>query len=153
MSEEKEIKESPVNTPSQTPKKSRWRWVLLGLAILFCGMVIGAGVTFHAGHVIMFRAISPGGNMAERVTKRIDRDLDLTDEQRAHVSKIVTHRVSTFKTILIDAYAGIKEQLELLHDEVVPILTEEQKLKWERRYKKMQKVIARIHRRLPPDRK
>jgi hypothetical protein len=153
MSEEKEIKESPVNTPSQTPKKSRWKWVLLGLAILFCGMVIGAGVTFHAGHVMMFRAISPRGDMAERVTKHIDRDLHLTDQQRTQVAKIVAHRVSAFKTILIDAYAGIKEQFELLHDEVAPILTDEQKLKWERRYKKMQRVIARIHRRLPPDRK
>ena len=61
MSEEKEINESPVNSPSQTPKKSRWKLVLLGLVIFFCGMVIGAGVTFHGGHVMIFRAMSPGG--------------------------------------------------------------------------------------------
>jgi len=153
MIEENEIKEIPVNTPSQTPKKSRWKLVLSGLVILFCGMVIGAGITFHAGHVMMFRTISPNGDMAERVTKHIDRDLDLTDEQRPQVAKIVTHRVSTFKNILIDAYAGIKEQFELLHDEVAPILTEEQKLKWEKHYERTQKIITRIHKRLLPDRK
>jgi hypothetical protein len=116
-------------------------------------MVIGAGITFHAGNVMMFRAIRPGGEMAERVTRHIDRDLHLTDEQRSQVAKIVAHRVSAFKNILIDAYARIKGEFELLHDEVAPILTEEQKLKWEKHYKKMQKVITRIHKRLPPDRK
>jgi hypothetical protein len=153
MIEEKEKKENPVNTPSQTPKKRPWKSVLLGLVILFCGMVIGAGITFHAGPVMMFHAIRPGDEIAERVTKRIDRDLDLTDEQRSQVAKIVAHRISVFKSILTDAYTRIKEQFELLHDEVVPILSAEQKLKWEKHYKKMQKVITRIHKRLSPDRK
>jgi adenylate kinase family enzyme len=91
--------------------------------------------------------------MAERVTKHIDRDLGLTDEQRSQVAGIVAQRVSAFKNILIDTYPRIKEQFELLHDEVAPILTEEQKLKWEKRYKKLEKVITRIHKKLPPDRK
>ena len=153
MSEGKEVKEIPVNTPSQIPKKSRWKSVLLGLLILFCGMVIGAGITFHGGHVMMFRAISRSGDMAERVTKHIDRDLELRDEQRSQVAKIVAHRISMSKNILIDAYARIEEEFELLHDEVAPILTEEQKLKWEKHYKKIQKVITRIHKRLLPERK
>ena len=148
MSEGKEIKESPMNTPSHTPKKSRWKLGLLGLVILLCGMVIGAGITFQAGHVMMFRAISRSGDMAERVTKHIDRDLDLTDGQRAQVAKIVAHRISTSKNILIDAYVRIEEEFELLHDEVAPILTEEQKFKWEKHYNKIQKVITRIHKRL-----
>ena len=41
--------------------------------------------------------------MAERITKHIDRDLRLTDEQRPQVAEIVAHRVSAFKNILIDA--------------------------------------------------
>jgi hypothetical protein len=153
MSEGKEVKENPVNTPSQTLKKSRWKLALLGLVIFFCGMVIGAGITFHAGSVMMFRAISPRGEMAERVTKHIDRDLDLTDEQRSQVAKIVAHRISASKNILIDAYVRIEEEFELLHDEVAPILTEQQKLRWEKHYKKLKGVITRIHKRLLPDRK
>jgi len=153
MSKEKEMKESPGSTPSRAPKKGRWKSLLLGLVILVCGMVIGAGITFHAGHVLMFRAVSPGGEMADRVTRHIDRDLDLTPEQRSQVAKIVAHRISAFKNILIDAYTRIKEQFQLMHDEVAPILREEQKSKWEKHYKKMQKVITRIHKRLSPDRK
>jgi adenylate kinase family enzyme len=91
--------------------------------------------------------------MAERITKHIDRDLDLTDEQRAQVAKIVARRVLAFRSILIDAYPRIKEQFQLLHDEVAPILTEEKKLKWEKHYEKMQKVMTRIQKRLPPDHK
>jgi hypothetical protein len=153
MSEGKEMQESKMNTPSQTPKKCRWKLVLLGFLILFCGMVIGAGITFHAGSVMMFRAISPRGDMAERVTKHIDRDLDLTDEQRSQVARIVALRISAFRNIVIDAYGKTEEQFELLHDEVAPILTEEQKPKWEKHYKKLHRVITRIHKRLPPGRK
>ena len=153
MSEKKEIKANPADTQAQTPKKGRWKLILLGLVILFCGMIIGAGITFQAGHVMMFRAIRPGGGMAERVTKHIDRDLHLTDEQRAQVARIVSHRVSAFKGILMDAYVRTKEEFELLHDEVVPLLTEEQKPKWEKHFKKMQRVITRIQKRLPPERK
>jgi hypothetical protein len=153
MSEGKERKENPVNALSQTPRKRRWKSVLLGLVILFCGMIIGSGITFHVGNVLMFRALSPRGEMAEHVTKRIARDLALTAEQKAQVSKIVAHRISVFRDILTDASAKIKGDLESLHDEVVPILTEEQKLKWEKHYQKMEKVILRINRRLVPDRR
>jgi hypothetical protein len=145
MSEEKESKESPVNPPPQAPKKRRWKLVLFGLIILFCGMVIGAGITFHVGSIMIFHAMSPGDEMAERITKRIDRDLDLTDEQRSQVAEIVARRVSAFKDILTGVYPRIKEQFALLHDEIAPILTEEQKLKWEKHYERMHEVITRIH--------
>ena len=150
MSKEKELKERPANNPSQTSKKRRWKLVLLGLVILFCGMVIGAGITFHLGNAMMFHALSPGSEMAERVMKRIERDLDLTDDQRPRVAEIVVHRVSELKSIFMDASIRINEQFMLLHDEVAQIISEEQKLKWEKHYKKMQKVITRIHKRLKP---
>jgi len=153
MNEEKEKKETPANPPFQTPKRKRWKLVLLGFVILFCGMVIGAGITFQAGSVLMFRALSPRGEMAEHVTKRIARDLALTDEQRSQVAKIVARRVSVLRDILTDASSKIKEDFGALHDEVVPVLTEEQKTKWEKHYKKMERVIARINRRLISNRK
>jgi hypothetical protein len=108
---------------------------------------------FQAGHVMTFYARSPAGEMAERITKRIDRELDLTDEQRSQVAKIVAQRVFAFKNTFNDAYFRIKEEFELLHDEVAPILSDEQKLKWEKRYKKMQKVMTRIHKRYLSDQK
>ncbi len=145
MSEEKESKESPVNPPPQAPKKRRWKLVLLGLIILFCGTVIGAGITFHMGSVMIFHAMSRGDEMAERIAKRIDRDLSLTEAQRSQVAEIVARRVSAFKRILTEIYPRIKEQFTLLHDEIAPILTEEQKLKWEKHYQRMQKMIIRIH--------
>jgi hypothetical protein len=131
MSKENELKESPALNLSKTSKTRRWKLILLGLVILFCGMVIGAGITFHLGNVMMLHAISPGGEMAERVMKRINRDLDLTDEQRPRVTEIVVHRVSELKSIFIDASIRIKEQFMLLHDEVAQVISEEQKTKWE----------------------
>ena len=145
MSEEKESKESPVNPPPQAPKKRRWKLVLLGLIILFCGVVIGAGITFHVGSVMIFHAMSPGDEMAERITKRIDRNLGLTDEQRSQVAEIVARRVSAFKGIHTSVSPRIKEQFALLHDDIAPILTEKQKLKWEKHYERMHEVITRIH--------
>jgi hypothetical protein len=145
MSEEKESRESSVNLPSQAPKKRRWKLVLLGLIILFCGMVIGAGITFHMGSVMIFRAMGPGDGMAERIAKRIDRDLGLTEAQRTQVAEIVARRVSAFKRLLTEIYPRIKGQVTLLHDEIAPILTEEQKLKWAKHCKRMQEVITQIH--------
>lgn len=146
-----EMKETGVNPPSRAPKKRRWKFALLGLVILLCGMIIGAGITFHAGNVMMFHALSPDGETADRITKRIARKLDLTEEQRSRVSKIVAQRVSAYKGVLIEAYPRIKEQVELLHDEVAPLLTEDQKVKWEKHYKGMQRVVKRIHQRLSPE--
>ncbi len=151
MSEEKEIKEIRVKTPPQAPKKRRWKLALWGLVILLCGMVIGAGITFHLGGAMLFRLAGPDGKMAEHITKRIDRDLHLTAEQRSQVAKIVDHRVSAFKSILNEAYPRIKEQFELMHVEVTPLLTPEQKLKWEKRHKRVQKVFTRIHKTLLPE--
>jgi hypothetical protein len=148
-----DTKEKPMNSPSQTPKKRGWKLILLGVVIFFCGMVIGAGITFHAGHLMMFRAMNPQGRLAERITKHIDRDLHLTGEQKDQVGKIVADRVSAFRTILMESYGKITEQFALLNDQVVPILTEEQKAKWEEHHRKMQNVITRIQKRLPPDRK
>jgi hypothetical protein len=153
MNEEKERKETQVSAPPQAQKRIRWKMVLLGVVILLCGMVIGAGITFHVGNVMIFRAMSPGSGMGEHITKRINRDLRLTDEQRSQVAKIVAHRVAAVKSILMDAYPRIKDQFELFHDEVTPLLTEEQRLKWERHYQKMQKVTTRIQKRLQPDSK
>ena len=136
--------ESPLNPPTQTPKKRRWKLVLLGLIILFCGMIIGAGITFHIGNVMILHVLGPGDEMADRITKRIDRNLDLTDKQRSQVAEIVARRVSAFKRILFDVYPKVKEQFALLHDEIAPILTEEQKRKWEKHYERMQEGITRI---------
>ena len=145
--------ESPMNSQPQAPKRSRWKLVVLGLVIFFCGIVIGAGGTFHAEHRMIFRAMSTRGELAERITKHIDRDLRLTEQQRPEIAKIVADRVSALRGILMDAYMRIKEQFALLHDQVVPILSGEQKAKWEKHYEKMRKVITRIQKRLPSDRK
>ncbi len=145
-----DISENPIHPPSATPKKARWKLILSGFVIFFCGMVIGAGITFHAGHLMMLRAMNPRGELAERITKHMNKDLKLTEEQRTQVAKIVADRVSVSRGILLESYGRIKEQFQLLHDQVVPILSEEQKAKWEKHYEKMQRVILRIQRRLPP---
>jgi len=151
MSDGEEIKESPVNNAPPTRKRRRWKSALLGLVILFCGIVIGAGITLHAGSLLLLHAVGPEVKIAQRVTRHLDRDLDLTDEQRAQVVKIVGRRISAFQHIVIDAHARAKEEYELLHDEVAAILTGEQKISWEKHYKKMQEASTRIHKRLLPD--
>ncbi len=151
MSEEKEMKETQVEAPPRAAKRSRWKFALLGLVILLCGMVIGAGITFHAGRVMMSRALSPDRGMAEYVMKRLDRNLGLTDEQKSQVSRIVAQRVSAFRGILWETCPRVKEQVDLLHDEIAPLLTEEQKLKWEKQHAKIQGVLTRIQKRLRPD--
>ena len=68
---------------------------------------------------------------------------DLTDEQKAHVARIVANRVSEFKNILIDVHPRIAEQLLLLEEEVAQVLNEEQKGKWKEHFRKMQRKFER----------
>lgn len=137
---EKETQDHPANAP---PKKRRWKVILLGLVILFCGMIIGGGLTLHIGHLMIFHALNPGDEMASHISRRIDRKLDLTETQRSQVNQIVDRRVAAFKEILNEAYPQIQEQIQLMHDEVDRVLTEKQKVKWEEHIDNMKRRLER----------
>ena len=138
---EKNVMENSMNPRPKTRKKIHWKSVLLGLAILCCGMVIGVGITLHVGHSMILHTLNPGDRMASHITRKIDRKLDLTDEQKAEVEKIVTHRVSEFRNILDTMYPDIKKQITSMHQEVAGILTEKQRVKWEKHTRKIQRKL------------
>jgi LPS O-antigen subunit length determinant protein (WzzB/FepE family) len=141
---------SILDPPEPSPpvaRKGRYKSALLGVLILFFGMVIGAGVVLYAGHKVLYKALHPGHEMAEHLTRRIDRKLDLTDAQETQVRKIVNLRVAAFRGVLVEAYPEILEQFDLLRTDVEQLLTEEQAVKWKAHY---QNIRKRILHNVPP---
>lgn len=121
--------------------RGRFKSFLLGVLILFFGMVIGAAATLFVGHQMLSKALQPGHEMATHLTRGIERKLDLNDAQKIQVRKIVDARVAAFRGILGDVYPKILGQFELLHTEVGQLLTEEQKIKWEAHYEKIRENV------------
>ncbi len=133
-----------IGHPADAPaRRRRLKTVLLGLAILFFGMIIGGGITLHIGHVMILHTLNPGDEMAEHIGRRIDRKLDLSADQRSRVDAIVRRRVAAFREILDDAYPRILEQIRLMHDEVARVLTEEQRMEWNAHVEEMRRRLER----------
>ncbi|MEW6379337.1 MAG: hypothetical protein AB1611_06995 [bacterium] len=97
----------------------------------------------YMGHAMLFQALHSGNKMAEHITRRIAWKVDLTPQQRKQVEIIVRTGVAGFREIIDSVYLQVEEQFELLHQEVNSLLTEEQKVKWEKHYKKMKDKLNR----------
>ncbi|MEW5803881.1 MAG: hypothetical protein AB1847_17440 [bacterium] len=134
---------APGNMPSHYQHPRRWKSFVWGFVILFSGMIIGAGISLYAGHAMLFQAIHSENKMAEHITRRIAWKVDLTPEQRKQVEIIVRARVAGFREIIDAVYPQVEGQFELLHQEVKSLLTAEQKVKWEKHYKKMKGNLDR----------
>ena len=115
-------------------RRSPWRGILLGLAILFCGAAIGTGTTsivtkkITRKHILEAWRGSP--RMSELMANRIERVLDLSPEQAEQVQGIVKERMGAVREIVEERRPLIDEQLKLMKDEVAGVLNEEQAEKW-----------------------
>ncbi len=79
------------------PRKRRpWRSILLGLIILFCGILIGAGITVILLQRVVLYAIHHPEEIPNRLTERLRNKLSLTDEQTKKVKAILTERQKAF---------------------------------------------------------
>ncbi len=84
--------------------------------------------------------------MADREVQRLKKELILTDDQTAKITPISLKYAEQMKTIIADAreegdFSGVRAKMEVLQKaksaEVVPLLTDEQKPKYEAFKKKM----------------
>jgi Skp family chaperone for outer membrane proteins len=125
------------------PPHKHGKTLLLGFTILFCGMIIGAGLTIYFGHLMLLQAFQSSDEMAVHLTKRIAWEVDLRATQQEQVQKIVRARLDDFRSIYETVYPRIEEQFEQLHQEVKKILDDKQQEKWEAHYRKMRAAFNR----------
>lgn len=125
-------------------KRQRWKLALLGIVILLCGMVIGAGITILSWHKMVSYTFQHHEQMHERAMARIQRRLDLSDTQAEEVERIHDKRMGTVHEIWREAYIRSHQQIMLMQDEVSDVLDERQLQKWQRRVRRYEHVFPAL---------
>ncbi|HTY23792.1 MAG TPA: hypothetical protein VMC85_11710 [Desulfomonilaceae bacterium] len=120
-------------------KAGRGRSVLLGLIILLCGILIGAGVTIVVLHKVVLHAIHHPEEMPRRVTERLRHKLGLSDEQAVKVRAILTERQKAFQELRRAARPKVEREIERLKEEIASVLDEKQARKWREQLEKLRR--------------
>lgn len=102
------------------------RSILLGLVILLCGMVIGAGVALVCVQKIVVHAIHNPQETPGRIAERMKSKLKLTDEQTRQVKAILSERQKALHALRREWQPRVVQELDKTKEEVTKVLTPEQ---------------------------
>jgi hypothetical protein len=126
--------------------RRRWVWpVLLALVIFVSGVLVGGGLTFKIITSGFKRSFQDPEVSAERITNRMKKRLDLTDEQVVRVRRIILEQQKAFQSMRKQVRPQLEEQFEKTRRELAAVLTPDQAQKWEKRFGHFLKFW------LPPD--
>ena len=115
--------------------RRRWIWpVLLAIVIFVSGVLVGGGLTFKIITSGFKRAFQDPEVSAERITNRMKRRLDLTDEQVVQVRRIILERQKAFQSMRKQVRPQLEAQIEKTRRELAAVLTPDQARKWEKRF-------------------
>jgi Spy/CpxP family protein refolding chaperone len=112
-------------------RKTRVRAVLL-LALTFVAGAIAGAATDRFALVRQHRMVPRGGLhfTADRIASRLDRELNLTDAQRAQVDRILKERGAAIDAAWSRVQPEVRAEVERRNTEIEAILTPEQREKF-----------------------
>ena len=123
--------------PPRRPRRRRvWR-VLFVLLVFVAGGVIGSGLTVVAAVRGLQDAIKHPAKAPPRITRRLTRQLDLTDEQAAEVLTIVTERQQDLLAIRARSMPEVHAVLQEAYEQIDEVLDAKQKLKWRKLFDRL----------------
>jgi Spy/CpxP family protein refolding chaperone len=127
------------------PRRRRLWNALLALIIFIAGVGVGSGLTYRnvSGH--FKKHFQEPSTLADKITHRMKRRLDLTDEQTVQVRKILLENLKEFQSIRAKVRPQLEAQLEKTQNELEAVLTPEQSKKLELRIHELRKFW------LPPE--
>ena len=122
-----------VETP---PAPSRRRSILLAavVVVLAFGAGVIAGVVGDRVYLATHERILPRGGIefvGKHLLHRLDRRLDLTDEQEAQVQAIIERRTQRMLGSWNEVHKTFHDELNAAHTEIAEVLTPEQRAKFE----------------------
>jgi Spy/CpxP family protein refolding chaperone len=123
-------------TSAPTPPRSRTKWlaafVVLGAVV--CGMLVG----FAGSRVLAIHRMRSGAGVhipppwaGETMLMRLDRRLDLTDEQHDEIRSILLRRHGRMIEVTRSVHPQVRAELEAANAEISRVLTPEQRKKFE----------------------
>lgn len=138
MSEKQETQSSKTARPRRRPHRL-WS-VLIGAAILICGMIIGACLTLVVVRNRVIDLIHHPQKRTAAMVRRLDRALDLSQEQRGEVREVLRKHRAEFNEIRREVGPRVKRQIEALDRDVSAVLDPEQKRKWDRLLNRLRRL-------------
>jgi hypothetical protein len=116
--------------------RRRWiRTILLALIIFVSGVLVGGGLTFKVITSEFRRFFQEPEALAESITHRMKKRLDLTDAQAVQVRRIIIERQKVIQSLRKEIQPRLEAQTENTRREVAAVLTPEQARKWEKKFR------------------
>jgi cell division protein FtsX len=110
--------------------RRRWLTILLAFVIFVAGVASGAALTVHYAVSRLQFAIHHPEVAPARIAATLQRRLNLDDQQKAQVEKIVARRQVEIASIRRKFQPEIVHQLDSVRDEIAAVLNESQREKW-----------------------
>jgi periplasmic protein CpxP/Spy len=142
MSESEPV--TPVTTPTP-PRRTNAKWI--AALVVIVAFATGILVGIAASHLMMRRGHRPHipGRAAHFMVERLDRRLDLTDEQEKKIEEIIARRHARIEQVWGSVRPRVRAEIDATNDEIAKILTPEQRVAFE-------KIKMRVNGGRPPGR-
>lgn len=129
MAQEK-LPETPLRHLS---RRRWWREVILGITLFACGFLVG-GVVVTKHYIARVANVARNGIDRQQATARLQRMLDLDEEQAQQVQTILSKGLDDLRDIRQSVRPQVDATLQRVRAEVSSLLHERQKRIWERRF-------------------
>jgi hypothetical protein len=118
-----------------------WGAILLGIAILGVGIIIGAGGMVIITRSMIQHAARHPEQIPEKAAQRLARRLDLSEQQKQQVQAIITDRLRKVNHVRQKMQPLIAAEVQKFHDDVAEVLTEEQAQEWDEIFERYRESI------------
>ena len=127
------------NTPIVKPRRRRLWTILITLGIFFCGVLAGGGLAFKIISEGYKRSFQDPEVLAEKITRRMERRLDLNSDQMKQVREIILEQQKALHALRKEFRPRLDSQFEKTRREMAAVLTPEQARKWEKTFARIQR--------------
>ena len=135
-----------------------WKVILATLVIFVTGVVTGGLLAIYTGRSFITRPQHPNaarpaqsaGGMRLEFLRRMQRDLDLTPEQREHIDKILKESQERTRKIMEPVSPALRDEFQHTKEEFRQILTSEQRARFDELFKHQQRPHEGQHRPAAP---
>lgn len=128
-----------------------WKIILATLVIFIAGVVTGAVLVVYSGRSLINRPRNGAprffqatpGNMRLEFLHRVQRDLDLTPEQRERIDKILKDSQDRTRKMMAPVLPGLREEFQRTKEEFRDVLTPEQRVRFDELFRHQQRPRGR----------
>ena len=118
--------------PVTPPRRSNAKW--LAALVVVVAFVSGVLVGIAASHFMMRRGHRQHipKRAAHFMAERLDRRLDLTDEQEKKIEAIIARRHERMEQIWGSVHPRVRAEIDATNNEIAAVLTPEQRVRFEK---------------------